>query len=432
MAEPTARPHVVVIGAGFGGMAAVQALKGVDVDITLIDRTNHHLFQPLLYQVATAALSPADIATATRALLRRNSNVTVLMSEVEAVEPDRRAILRADGPTLFYDYLILATGSAYSFFGHDEWVENTQVLKSLNDALSIRESVLGAYEWAEECGDPAMVQRLLTFVIVGGGPTGVEMAGTIAELARSTLRRDFKNIDPEQTRVVLCEAADRLLLAFPEHLSAYSARALASLGVEVRLGQAVKEIDPDGLMVGDTRIEAANILWCAGTAAQPAARWIGAEAARNGAVKVLPNCSVRGRPEIFAIGDVASFDPGSGTPLPGLAPVAKQQGKYVGRVIKARVVGKREPGPFRYRDLGTMAIIGRSRAVADFGGFTLTGFPAWLAWSLVHLMLLVDFRSRLTVYVNWSWAWFTYGRGARLLTGRAGAARRQMHPHRAK
>jgi NADH:ubiquinone reductase (H+-translocating) len=428
MAEPIARPRVVVVGAGFGGMAAVQALKSADVDVTLIDRTNHHLFQPLLYQVATAALSPADIATATRALLRRNRNTTVLMSEVEAVDVDRRAILRADGPTLFYDYLILATGSAYSFFGHDEWAEHAPVLKSLNDALSIRERVLGAYEWAEECGDPAMTQRLLTFVIVGGGPTGVELAGTIAELARSTLRGDFKNIDPKSTRVVLCEAADRLLLAFPEHLSAYSARALASLGVEVHLSQPVNHIDSEGLLVGDTRIEAANILWCAGTAAQPAARWVGAEAARNGAVKVSPNCSVPGRPEIFAIGDVASFDSGSGVPLPGLAPVAKQQGKYVARVIKARVAGKREPGPFRYRNLGTMAIIGRSRAVADFGGFTLTGFPAWLAWSMVHLMLLVDFRSRLTVYVNWSWAWFTYGRGARLLTGRAGMARRLMHP----
>jgi NADH dehydrogenase len=425
MAEPRARPHVVVVGAGFGGMAAVQALKGANVDITLIDRTNHHLFQPLLYQVATAALSPADIATATRALLRRHRNVTVLMSEVEAIDPDRRTILRADGPALSYDYLILATGAAYSFFGHDEWAKNTQVLKSLNDALSIRERVLGAYEWAEECGDPAMTRRLLTFVIVGGGPTGVEMAGTIAELARSTLPGDFKNIDPRTTRVILCEAADRVLLAFPERLSAYAVRALGSLGVDVRLGQAVRDIDQDGLTVGDTRIEAANILWCAGTAAQPAAAWIGAEAARNGAVKVLPNCSVPGRPEIFAVGDVASFVSASGTPLPGLAPVAKQQGKYVAGVIKARTRGQREPGPFRYRDLGTMAIIGRARAVADFGWFTLTGFPAWLAWSMVHLMLLVDFRSRLTVYVNWSWAWFTYGRGARLLTGRAGAARRQ-------
>jgi NADH dehydrogenase len=430
MVEPTARPHVVVIGAGFGGVAAVQALKTADVDVTLIDRTNHYLFQPLLYQVATAALSPADIATATRSLLRRNRNVTVLMSEVEGVDPDRRTILRADGPTLSYDYLIIATGAAYSFFGHDAWAENTQVLKSLNDALSIRERVLGAYEWAEECGDPAMTDRLLTFVIVGGGPTGVEMAGTIAELARSTLRGDFKNIDPRTTRVVLCESSDRLLTAFPQRLSAYSARALEALGVEVRLGQAVKDIDQDGLMVGDTRIEAANIVWCAGTAAQPAAKWIGADAARNGGVKVLPNCSVPGRPEIFAIGDVASFELPPGKPLPGLAPVAKQQGKYVARVIKARTDGKREPGPFRYRDLGTLAIIGRSRAVADFGGFTLTGYPAWLAWSMVHLMLLVDFRSRLTVYINWSWAWFTYGRGARLLTGRPGGTRRR--PHRAE
>ena len=432
MVEPTPRKHIVVVGAGFGGMAAVQALKTVDADVTLIDRTNHHLFQPLLYQVATAALSPADIATATRALLRRNRNTTVLMSEVDSIDPDRREVRRADGPSLFYDYLVLATGAAYSFFGHDEWAGNTQVLKSLNDALSIRERVLDAYEWAEECGDPALVQRLLTFVIVGGGPTGVEMAGTIAELARSTLRGDFKSIDPRSTRVVLCEAGDRLLPAFPERLSAYAAPALESLGVEVRLGQAVKDIDGEGLVVGETRIVTPNILWCAGTAAQPAAGWIGAEAARNGAVKVLPDCSVPGRPEIFAIGDVASFDSGSGTPLPGLAPVAKQQGKYVGRVIKARIAGERAPGPFRYRDLGTMAIIGRSRAIADFGGFTLTGFPAWLAWSLVHLMLLVDFRSRLTVYVNWSWAWFTYGRGARLLTGRPGSVRRQPHTHPAE
>jgi len=425
MVEPTARKHIVVVGAGFGGMAAVQALKTLDADVTLIDRTNHHLFQPLLYQVATAALSPADIATATRSLLRRNRNTTVLMSEVDSIDPDRREVRRADGPNLFYDYLVLATGSAYSFFGHDEWAENTQVLKNLNDALSIRERVLDAYEWAEECGDPALVERLLTFVIVGGGPTGVELAGTIAELARSTLRGDFKSIDPRSTRVVLCEAGDRLLPAFPERLSAYAVPALESLGVEVRLGQAVKEIDGEGLVVGETRIVTPNILWCAGTAAQPAASWLGAEAARNGALKVLPDCSVPGRPEIFAIGDVTSFESGSSSPLPGLAPVAKQQGKYVGRVIKARIAGKRAPGPFRYRNLGTMAIIGRSRAVADFGGFTLTGFPAWLAWSLVHLMLLVDFRSRLTVYVNWSWAWFTYGRGARLLTGRPGSARHQ-------
>jgi NADH dehydrogenase len=259
----------------------------------------------------------------------------------------------------------------------------------------------------------------LTFVVVGAGPTGVELAGSIAEMARSTLARDFKAIDPRSAKIVLCEAGNRALSAFPQRLSDYAAEALRSLGVTLRLGEAVNEIDVDGLIVGETRIEAANVLWCAGTEARPAARWIGAVAARNGAVKVEPDCSAAGRSEIFVIGDAASLDDDSGRPLPGLAPVAKQQGAYVGRVLKARLAGRPEPGPFRYRDYGTMAIIGRSRAIADFGGFTLAGFPAWLTWSLIHLMLLVDFRSRLTVYVNWSWAWFTYGRGARLLIGEA-------------
>ncbi len=426
MADRLTRKHVIIVGAGFGGMAAVGALKNADVDITLIDRTNHHLFQPLLYQVATAALSPADVATATRALLRKNRNTTVLMAEVAGVDPDGRTVRCVDGRILAYDYLILATGVAYSYFGHDEWAEHTQVLKSLSDAEAIRERVLGVYELAEESSDADAIRRLLTFVIVGGGPTGVELAGTLAELARSTLPGDFKNIDPRSTRIVLCEAGSHVLAAFPERLSIYAATALKSLGVEVRLGQAVTDIDHQGLAVGDTRIETATVLWCAGTQAEPAARWIGAEAARNGALKVSQDCSVPGRPEIFAIGDVASFDSGSGKPLPGLAPVAKQQGAYVGRLIEARLSGKPAPASFRYRDLGTLAVIGRDRAVADFGGFTLTGFPAWLVWSLVHLMLLVDFRSRLTVYVNWSWAWFTYGRGARLLTGKVGTMRRQV------
>jgi NADH:quinone reductase (non-electrogenic) len=415
MATSTARKHIVVVGAGFGGLAAVKALKGADADITLVDRTNHHLFQPLLYQVATAALSPADIATATRALLRRYSHTTVLMSEVESVHPDRRIVHLADGPDLSYDYLILATGAAYSFFGHDDWAKHAHVLKTLTDALSIRERLLSAFEWAEECGDPDMIRGLLTFIVVGGGPTGVEMAGTIAELARSTLAGDFKNIDPRSARIVLCEAGNRVLSAFPQKLSDYAAGALGKLGVEVHLDEAVNEIDATGLLLGETRIESANIIWCAGTQARPAASWIGADAARNRGVKTEPNCSVPGRPEIFAIGDVASFDTGAGTPLPGLAPVAKQQGAYVGH----------EPGPFRYKNLGTLAIIGRSHAIADFGRFTLTGFPAWLAWSLVHLMLLVDFRSRIVVYVNWSWAFFTYGRGARLLTGVARLKRPQ-------
>jgi NADH dehydrogenase len=417
------RPRIVVIGAGFGGMAAIKALKGSAAEITLVDRTNHHVFQPLLYQVATAALSPADIATANRVLLRGQGNATVLMAEVTGVEPDRRLVHLAGGRDLPYDFLILATGAAYSFFGRDEWAEYAKVLKSLEDALAIRSQLLGAFEQAEQSGDPDTVRRLLTFVIVGAGPTGVEMAGTIAELARTTLARDFKNIDPRKARVVLCEAGDRVLPAFAARLSTYAKGALEDLGIEVRLGQAVKEIDAEGLMVGETRIDTPNVIWCAGTAARPAARWLGLDlapdaVARNGAIRVRPDCSVPGRPEIFAIGDVASLDDASGKPLPGLGAVAKQQGHYVGKTLKARLSGAKTTPPFRYRDLGTMAIIGRSRAIAQFrGGLSITGFIAWLAWSLVHLMLLVDFHSRLMVYVNWSWAWFTYGRGARLLMG---------------
>jgi NADH:ubiquinone reductase (H+-translocating) len=422
MTDSAAKKHIVIVGSGFGGMAAVKALKNVDAEITLVDRTNHHLFQPLLYQVATAALSPADIATASRALLRQQPKVSVLMAEVSGVDADNRIVHLVGGRDLRYDFLVLAIGAAYSFFGHDSWAPYAPTLKTLSDALSIRARLLSAFEKAEECGDPALIPKLLTFVVVGAGPTGVELAGTIAELARSTLARDFKAIDPLSARVILCEAGDRALSAFPPRLSDYAAEALRSLGVELRLGEAVKEIDADGLIVGDTRIPASNVLWCAGTEARPAARWLGVEAARNGAVKVGPDCSVPGRPEVFVIGDAASFDDGSGRPLPGLAPVAKQQGKYVGKLLKARRAGERAPGPFRYRNYGTMAIIGRSRAIADFGRFTLTGFPAWLAWSLVHLMLLVDFRSRASVYVNWSWAWFTYGRGARLLASDTRAA----------
>ncbi len=411
-----ARKRVVIVGAGFGGMAAVRALKHADADVTLIDRTNHHLFQPLLYQVATAALSPADIATASRALLRRQKNVTVVMGEVTGVSVEDRLVRVKDTPDVAYDYLVLATGAAYSFFGKDQWAADAAVLKSLSDALAIRERLLGAFEWAESHAEAHEAGRALTFIVVGGGPTGVELAGTIAELSRSTLARDFRHIDPASARIVLFEAGPRLLSAFPERLSKYAQTTLEKLGVEVRTGVAVNEIDDRGLTAGTERIESANILWCAGTAARPAAQWLGADAARNGAVKVGKDCSVPGHPNIFALGDVSSLDAQDGRSLPGLAPVAKQQGAYVGRLLKRRIEGRPEPAPFRYRDYGTMAVIGRSRAVADFGWLRLTGFPAWLTWSLLHLMLLVDFRSRLMVYVNWSWAWFTYGRGARLMT----------------
>lgn len=426
------RARIIVVGAGFGGMAAVKALKGADADITLVDRTNHHLFQPLLYQVATAALSPADIATATRALLRRQKNVTILMDEVSGVVPGSRIVQLASGHELSYDFLILATGAAYSFFGHQEWGERARVLKSLRDALAIRAEVLAAFERAEQAESQEEARRLLTFVIVGGGPTGVELAGTLAELARSTLARDFRHIDPRSTRILLCEAGPRVLAAFPESLSDYAADALRKLGVELRLGQSVTAIDATGLMIGDERIETRNVLWCAGTEARPAARWLGVEAARNGAVKVRGDCSVPRHPEIFAIGDVASHGDGSGKPLPGLAPVAKQQGRYVAQVLRARLTNRADPAPFRYHDLGTMAVIGRSRAVADFGWMRLTGFVAWLAWSLVHLMLLVDFRSRLAVYLNWTWAWFTYGRGARLLAEDWLEELKRCHPAHAR
>lgn len=409
------RKTVVIVGAGFGGLAAAKAFKGADVDVVLIDRTNHHLFQPLLYQVATAALSPADIATASRTLLKGQKNVTVLMGEVTAVDAEAKCVRLKDGPDQQYDWLILATGAAYSFFGHPEWAGDAEVLKSLDDALTIRRKLLAAFERAELADDPEQARKLTTFVVVGAGPTGVETAGTIAEMARMTLRNEFRRIDPAQARVILFEAGPRVLAAFPEALSAYAERALEELGVEVRTSTAVEAISDGVVRAGGETIEAAAVLWSAGVEARPVAQWLGAEAVRNGAVVVDTTCAVPGMENVFAVGDVASYRQDD-KPLPGLAPVAKQQGKWVGQLVRARAEGRPDPAPFRYHDWGTMAVIGRSRAVALLGPWKLTGFIAWLAWSLVHLMLLIDFRSRAAVYVNWTWAWFTMGRGARLLT----------------
>lgn len=416
MGQKTSKPKVVVVGAGFAGIAAVQQLNHCAAEIILVDRTNHNVFQPLLYQVATAALSPADIASANRVLLRRQKNVRVMMAEVTGVDPRSKVVHLAGAADLAYDQLVLATGASYSFFGRVDWARHVLVLKTLDDALTIRTALLSAFEEAERCGDPLLARHLLTFVIVGAGPTGVELAGTIAEMARTTLAKDFRTIDPRTARIVLCEAGARVLAGFPEGLSRYTQAALQDLGVEVLLNQAVSEIDASGLTVGQTRVETTNILWCAGTEARPAAKWLQAAAAKNGAVRTMSDCSIPEHPEIFAIGDVSSLDDEMGSPLASLAAVAKQQGIYVGRLIRARLAGATAPPPFRYRNLGTMAVIGRSRAIAHIGRIQLTGLIAWLAWSLIHLMLLVDFRSRLMVYVNWSWAWFTYGRGARLLT----------------
>ena len=375
MPSDAKRPRVVIVGAGFGGMNAARGLTGKDVEVLLIDRTNHHLFQPLLYQVATAALAESDIANPVRAMLRHEREATVLMGEVTNVDPARRVIAVKDTGEIGYDYLILATGAAYSWFGHDEWAAHATVLKSLDDAETIRLRLLVAFEWAESRTDPEEIRRLLTFVIVGGGPTGVELSGAIAELARSTLARDFRHIQPASARIVLCEAGSRLLAGFPPGLSDYALHALRGLGVEVRLHASVDSIDASGVTAAGDRIDSANVFWCAGTQARPAANWLGAEAARNGAVKIRPDCSVEGHEEIFALGDVASLAGRDGKPLPGLADVAKQQGKYVARVIARRVAGRPAPGPFRYRDLGTLAVIGRSRAVADLGRIHLRGFP---------------------------------------------------------
>ena len=412
--RPRAKPHVVIVGAGFGGLNAAWTLRRAKVEVTIIDRRNYHLFQPLLYQVATAGLSPANIAYPIRSIVRRNNNTNVLLDEVREIDIAARRVTTTQG-RIDYDFLIVAAGAGNSYFGHDEWAPFAPGLKSLDDALDIRRRILLAFELAEREHDEAARRVLLTFVVVGGGPTGVELAGTIAELCRSTLARDFRRINPASARIILFEAGPHLLSAFPRRLSGYARKTLDALGVEVRTGVAVDHIDADGLAAGRERIATHNILWCAGTTARPAAKWLAAEAAKNGAVKVAADCSVPGHPTIFAVGDVASSDAGGGRTLPGLAPVAKQQGTYVGALLKARIAGRREPRPFHYRDLGTLAVIGRSRAVADFGWLRLTGFTAWLTWSLVHLMLLVDFRSRLMVYANWSWAWFTHGRGARLV-----------------
>lgn len=410
------RKKVIIVGGGFGGLAAAKALAGRDVDVLLIDRSNHHLFQPLLYQVATATLSPADIAAATRSLLRKGRNVTVLLDEVIGVDPERNEIIGAKAGALSYNYLVLATGADYSFFGHDEWAPHAPVLKTLEDALGIRERLLRAFEEAERSADPDEVARLLTFIVVGGGPTGVEMAGAIAELAKTALATDFRHVNEGQVRILLIEAGPTILTTFHPNQRAHALQALRELGVEVLLGSPVQRIDENGVVAAGHSVSSANVIWCAGTQARPAGAWLRAETARNKALIVAPDCSVPGHPNIFAIGDVASYAVEGGGSLPGLAPVAKQQGRYVADVILARIRGKQAPPPFCYRNWGSMAVIGRSRAVADFGWLRLNGYLAWLTWSLVHLLLLVDFRSRLAVYVNWTWAWFTRGRAVRLLT----------------
>jgi NADH dehydrogenase len=409
------RPRIVIIGAGFAGLSAAKALAKAPVDVTVVDRRNYHLFQPLLYQVATAGLSPADIATPIRGILGKQRNTTVLLARVTGIDVAVR-VVETDGKRIPYDTLIVATGARHAYFGHDEWEGVAPGLKKIENATDIRRKILIAFERAETSDDPAERRRLLNFVIIGAGATGVELAGAIAELGRKALASDFRNIDPRETRVILIEAGPRVLPAFPEQLSAKAKGALEMLGVEVRLGKPVTSCDEVGIIVDGERIETRTILWAAGVAASPAAKWLSADKDRADRVVVGPDLTLPSHPEIFVLGDTAFATDAGGKPLPGIAPVAKQQGFYAADLIRARIDGKPRP-PFRYRHLGNMATIGRKVAVADFGWITMSGRIAWLLWGVVHVCFLIGFRSRLAVLLDWLWAYVTFQRGSRLITG---------------
>jgi NADH:ubiquinone reductase (H+-translocating) len=409
-----ARPKVVIVGAGFGGIQAAVALRRLAVDVIVLDRQNHHCFQPLLYQVATAALSPADIAWPIRHMLRQQRNATVFLAEVKTVDLAGRSVETSAGP-MSYDYLVIATGATHSYFGHDDWAKFAPGLKRIEDATRIRRSILLAFERAELADNDAERQRLLTFVIVGGGATGVEMAGAIAEIARQTLTKDFRRIDPRNSRIILLEAGPRVIPTLPEDLSRYAERALTRMGVDVRTSTRVISCDADGVDVDHGRIDASTIIWAAGVVASPAASWLGAAHDRAGRVLVRPDLSVPDHPEVFVIGDAAAVHGEDGEPVPGVAPAAKQMGNYVGRLIAARLAGKSLPA-FRYRNLGELATIGRRAAVVKFGRVHLKGFIGWLFWSFAHIYFLIGVRNRFIVAFTWLWDYLTFQRGARLIT----------------
>ncbi len=421
---PAGKHRVVIVGAGFGGLSAARALARSEAEVTIIDRMNYHLFQPLLYQVATAELSPADIAWPIRALLRDQPNARVVMAEVTGVDAARRAVVLSDGARVGYDTLVLATGARHAYFGHEDWATYAPGLKEIDDATEIRRRILLAFERAEAAPDMDRMRANLTFAVIGAGPTGVEMAGAIAELSMRTLVGDFRSIDPKATRVLLIEAGPRVLPTFSEALSAKAQRQLERVGVEVRTGAPVTECGPGGLMLGGEWIAAETLVWAAGVMASPAGRWIDAQTDRAGRVIVKPDLSVPRHPEIFVIGDTASAKSGEAQ-VPGVAPAAKQMGEYVGRTIAGRLAGRSEPPAFRYRDDGSLATIGRNAAVAQIGRLQLSGFVAWMLWAVAHIFFLIGVRSRIVVAVNWAWTWVTHSRGARLITGgsREGAER---------
>jgi NADH dehydrogenase len=420
--------RVVIIGGGFGGLVAAQSLNKAPAHVTLIDRRNFHLFQPLLYQVATGALSPANIASPLRAILKKQRNTNVLLGEVTGFDLGAKVVVLKDGARIPFDSLIVATGSTHHYFGRSEWADLAPGLKTIEDATEIRRRVLSAFEKAERSNDPAERARLLTFVVVGGGPTGVEMAGAIAELARFTLRADFRAINPATARVIIVEGQNRVLGAFHERLSHKGLDELASLGVEVQLGCHVTAIEPDHVLVkpdggkGEThRIDTETIVWAAGVKASPLGKLlagaVGVTVDRAGRVPVNPDCTVGNRPDVFVIGDLAIQAGADGKPLPGLAPVAMQQGEYVAGVIVRRLKGETPKGPFRYNDKGTMATIGRAKAVAESHGFRFSGYIAWLAWLFIHILYLARFENRVMVMFQWFWNYLTRNRTARLITG---------------
>jgi NADH:ubiquinone reductase (H+-translocating) len=410
-----ADPHVVIIGGGFGGLYAAQALKRVPVRVTVVDRRNHHVFQPLLYQVATAALSPGDIASPIRWILRRQRNAEVLLADVVAIDPSASRLTLADG-VLEYDFLIVAAGATHAYFGHDEWRTNAPGLKTLEDALEIRRRVLMAFERAEREPDDERRRALLTFAVIGGGPTGVEMAGALAEISRQSLARDFRHFDPSSARILLLEAGPAILPTFPEPLREAARKDLIRLGVNVRTGQPVTSVRTGSVQVGGETIGAETVVWAAGVAASPLGRALGLPVDRAGRVRIDQDLTLPGHKNVFVIGDLASLNGANGKPLPGVAQVAIQMGKHAARNVE-RAIEHQPYAPFHYRDLGNMATIGRGSAVADFGWMRLKGFVGWLAWAFVHILNLIGFRNRLVVFVQWGWAFFTFQRSVRLITG---------------
>jgi NADH:quinone reductase (non-electrogenic) len=411
---PAQRPRVIILGAGFGGLSCARTLHRTNADITIIDRRNYHCFQPLLYQVATAALSPADVAWPIRHILRRQDNATVFMTEVTGIDATNRVVTTKSGSFPF-DYLVIATGAMHSYFGHDNWADFAPGLKRIEDATRIRRSILSAFEQAELVDDDEQRRKLLTFVIVGGGPTGVELAGAIAEVARQTLARDFRRIDPRTARIMLIEAGPRLLPTFSERHSRYTQKALTAMGVEVLTSTQVTGCDAHGVDLAHGRIDAGSVVWAAGVMASPAADWLAADRDRAGRIAVGPDLSLPRHDNIFVIGDTAAANDAAGRPVPGLAAAAKQMGIYVGRLIGARLSGRTLP-PFRYKNLGVLATIGRRSAVVELGPIQLRGFVGWLFWSMVHIYFLIGLRNRFVVAVTWLWSYITFQRGARLIT----------------